>query len=313
MIPLRHISTILFLSTSVLLQAQTAETKKPAEVEETPLTLPGAESIAFKKVDDVDLLLHVIKPKDAKASEKRPCLVAFFGGGWSTGTPAKSITWAKWASKLGMVGIAPDYRTKSRFKATPEDAVADGRSALRWIQDHAAELGIDPTKIVVLGSSAGGHVAAWTAITDPQHPASDPAPAFQPAGLILLWPVTDTSAEGYGGPKRFSNDEARANALSVTARMQTKMPPTLVIHGTADETVKFQNSKDFVAKMVTNANKCDLIPLEGMPHTPNSSKLGDAGARNKALISDEATKFLVGLGLATPPKDAGAKSDSDGE
>ena len=158
MIPLRHISTILFLSTSARLQAQTAETKKPAEVEETPLTLPGAESIAFKKVDDGDLLLHVIKPKDAKASEKRPCLVAFFGGGWSTGTPAKSITWAKWASKLGMVGIAPDYRTKSRFKATPEDSVADGRSAVRWIQDHASELGIDPAKIVVLGSSAGGRL-----------------------------------------------------------------------------------------------------------------------------------------------------------
>jgi len=313
MINIPRFSTALILSTCVFLQAQTAETKKPVEVEETPLTLPEAETMAFKKVDDVDLLLHVVKPKDAKASEKRPCLVAFFGGGWTTGTPAKSITWAKWASKLGMVGIAPDYRTKSRFKATPEDSVADGRSAVRWIQDHASELGIDPAKIVVLGSSAGGHVAAWTAITDPQHPASDPAPAIQPAALILLWPVTDTSAEGYGGPKRFSNDEGRANALSVTARMQTKMPPTLVIHGTADETVKFQNSQDFVAKMVSNGNKCALVPLEGMPHSPNSSKLGDAGARNKAQISDEATKFLVGLGLATPPKEAAGKSDSDGE
>ena len=313
MINIPRFSTALILSTCVFLQAQPAETKKPAETEETPLTLPGAESIPFKKVDDGDLLLHVIKPKDAKASEKRACLVAFFGGGWTSGTPEKSIGWAKWASKLGMVGIAPDYRTKSRFKTTPEDCVADGRSAVRWIQDHAAELGIDPAKIVVLGSSAGGHVGAWTAITDPQHPASDPAPMVQPAALILLWPVTDTSAAGYGGPKRFSNDEARANALSVTARMQTKMPPTLVIHGTADETVKFQNSKDFVAKMVSNGNKCTLVPLEGMPHSPNSSKLGDVGARNKAQISDEATKFLVGLGLATPPKDAGAKSDSDVE
>jgi acetyl esterase/lipase len=231
MINIPRFSTALILSTCVFLQAQPAETKKPAEAEETPLTLPGAESIPFKKVDDGDLLLHVIKPKDAKASEKRACLVAFFGGGWTSGTPEKSIGWAKWASKLGMVGIAPDYRTKSRFKTTPEDCVADGRSAVRWIQEHASELGIDPAKIVVLGSSAGGHVGAWTAITDPQHPASDPAPMVQPAALILLWPVTDTSAAGYGGPKRFSNDEARANAMAYIFISDPPAPDAVIDDG----------------------------------------------------------------------------------
>jgi acetyl esterase/lipase len=106
--------------------------------EVTPLNLPGSDPFVFKKAGDVELRLHVVKPKDWKATDKRACWVSFFGGGWTSGTPAKSITYAKWAAKYGMVGVAPDYRTRKRFDAKPEDCVADGRAAVRWIQDHAA-------------------------------------------------------------------------------------------------------------------------------------------------------------------------------
>jgi len=290
----------------------------PDTNEVTPLTLPGAESHVFKKAENVELRLHVVKPKDWKPSDKRACLVTFFGGGWSSGTPAKSITYAKWAAKYGLVGIAPDYRTRKRFDAKPEDCVADGRAAVRWIQDHAAELGVDLVKIVVQGSSAGGHVAAWTAIQDPVTPetASDPVPNPAPAGLILLWPVTDTGTNGYGGPKRFNNDEARANNLSVTGRMPVKMPPTLVFHGTADKTVKFENSQAFTDKMKANGNLCELIEFLDAPHSPQSIKEGEKGKIVKAKIEEESLKFLEKLGLVSPEKaSAGAKGTDkeDGE
>ena len=282
------------------------------------MTLPGAESSVFKKVGDVELRLHVVKPKDWKPSDKRACLVTFFGGGWSSGTPARSITYARWAAKYGLVGVAPDYRTRKRFDAKPEDCVADGRAAVRWIQDHAAELGIDPEKIVVQGSSAGSHVAAWTAIQDPVtlETASDPVPNPAPMGLILLWPVTDTGANGYGGPKRFGNDEARANNLSVTGRMPAKMPPTLVFHGTADKTVKVENSKAFTDKMKANGNLCELVVFPDAPHTPNSIKEGEKGKIVKAKIEKESLKFLEKLGLVSPEQaSAGAKTTDkeDGE
>jgi acetyl esterase/lipase len=282
------------------------------------LTLPGAESSVFKKVGDVELRLHVVKPKDWKASDRRACLVTFFGGGWTSGTPDRSITYAKWAAKYGLVGIAPDYRTRNRFSTQPEDCVADGRAAVRWIQDHAAELGIDPTKMVVQGSSAGGHVAAWTAIPDPVTPetASDPVPNSAPMGLILLWPVTDTGSDGYGGPKRFGNDATRANNLSVTGRMPAKMPPTLVFHGTADKTVKFENSQAFTDKMKANGNSCELIAFPDAPHSPNSIKEGEKKKIVKAKIEEESLKFLEKLGLLSPEQaSAGAKSTNkeDGE
>ena len=266
----------------------------------------------------MELRLHVVKPKDWKPSDKRACLVTFFGGGWSSGTPAKSITYAKWAAKYGLVGVAPDYRTRKRFDAKPEDCVADGRAAVRWVQDHAAELGVDPAKIIVQGSSAGGHVAAWTAIPDPVKPetASDPVPNSVPMGLILLWPVTDTGTNGYGGPKRFGNDEARANNLSVTGRMPAKMPPTLVFHGTGDKTVKFENSQAFTDKMKANGNSCELIVFPDAPHSPQSSKEGEKGRIVKAKIEEESLKFLEKLGLVSKEQaSAGAKAvdKEDGE
>jgi acetyl esterase/lipase len=294
-----------------------AETDIPSPVlpqetnEVTPLTLPGAESFIFKKAGNVELRLHVVKPKDWKPNDKRPCLITFFGGGWTSGTPARSITYAKWAAKYGLVGVAPDYRTRKRFDAKPEDCVADGRAAVRWIQDHAAELGIDPSKIVVQGSSAGGHVAAWTAIQDPVTPetASDAVPNSVPMGLILLWPVTDTGTNGYGGPKRFNNDEARANNLSVTGRMTAKMPPTLVFHGTADKTVKFENSQSFTDKMKANENLCELVVFPDAPHSPQSIKEGEKGRIVKAKIEEESLKFLEKLGLVSPEQaSAGAKA-----
>ena len=301
-----------------------AETNVPSPVlatdtnEVTPLTLPGAESFVFKKAGNMELWLHVVKPMDWKATDKRACLVTFFGGGWSSGTPSKSITYAKWAAKYGLVGVAPDYRTRKRFDAKPEDCVSDGRAAVRWIQDHAQELGVDPAKIVVQGSSAGGHVAAWTAIPDPVKPetASDPVPNPPPTGLILLWPVTDTGTNGYGGPKRFGNDEARANNLSVTTRMPAKMPPTLVFHGTADKTVKFENSKAFADKMKANENSCELVVFPDAPHSPQSSKEGEKGKVVKAKIEEESLKFLEKLGLVSPEQaSAGAKTTDkdDGE
>ena len=292
-------------------QSNTAVPAAKETNEVTPLTLPGADTFVFKKAGDTEVRLHLVKPKDWKATDSRPCLVTFFGGGWSSGTPAKSISYAKWAAKYGLVGVAPDYRTRKRFDAKPEDCVADGRAALRWIQDHAKELGVDPAKIVVQGTSAGGHVAAWTAIPEPisAETASDPVPQPRPMGLILIWPVTDTGTNGYGGPKRFSGDEARANRLSVTQRMPAKMPPTLVFHGTADETVKFANSEEFQTKMKANGNDCELILFPGAPHSANSSKWPEAAAV-KAKISEESLKFLEKLGLVEQAKADQIKPDA---
>ncbi len=278
--------------------------KKP---DVTPLSIPGSEPFVFRKTGTNELRLHVVKPTDWSKEDRRPCMVCFFGGGWNSGSPERSIVWAKWAASIGLVGIAPDYRTRDRLGGTPEDCVSDGRAAVRWVEEHMDELGIDPKKIIVEGSSAGGHVAAWTAIPSAGPAKDDPAPEILPAALVLLNPVTDTKDGGYGGTKRFGKDAARARACSVPDQMPAKMPPTIVFHGTADKTVPYTNSVAFHDKLVENGNRCELVTFEGLGHTYNSSKYGEAGKVADTKTREDVTAFLTSLGLMENKQAASVK------
>ena len=281
------------------LNAKPAPTPEPPE--ETPLSFPGSEPHVYRKAGDVELRLHVVKPPGWKASDKLPCLIAYFGGGWTHGTPKSTISWAKWAADHGMVGVAADYRTRHRHGTTPEACISDGRASVRWVQEHAAELGVDPSRIVAAGGSAGGHVAAWTAITGKGPGADDPgSPDPRPAALILFNPVTDTKDSGYGGTKRFGGSASRALACSVPDQMPGQMPPTIVFHGLVDTTVPYSNSVDFRDKLALSGNRCELVGFEGLGHSYSSSKFGAAGAAALVRTKAEMEKFLGSLGLIKP-------------
>jgi len=240
--------------------AQTAV--RPPET--TPETLPGAETHIIRELKPEPVRLHVFKPKNWKATDQRPAFVWFFGGGWTTGTPVNAGGWAKWATEQGMVGFAPDYRTKGRFGTSPLESVADSRAALHWIEEHAAELGIDPRRIVVGGNSAGGHVALWTAIThSPPGSAEAEAPKFKPAALILTSAVSDTSKETGYTPQRFGEN---TTALSPVHQLDANMPPMLVFHGDADKTVPQRESLALRDRLLATGNVCEFINVPGGSH-----------------------------------------------
>jgi len=96
---------------------------------------------------------------------------------------------------------------------------------------------VGTARIAVGGSSAGGHVALWTAI-EKAPPGSDAAtsPKSKPAALILKSAVTDTSPETGYTPKRFGDD---AMALSPVHQLDANMPPTLILHAAMDELVHY--------------------------------------------------------------------------
>jgi acetyl esterase/lipase len=283
----------------------TNSTAKEAEV--TPLSIPGSEPFVFRKLGGLELRLHVVKPVGWAKADRRPCFVSFFGGGWNSGSPERSVGWAKWAASQGLVGIAPDYRTRDRLGGTPEDCVSDGRAAVRWIEEHAAELGIDPKRIIAMGGSAGGHLAAWTAIPAPGPGKDDPPPDVLPAALVLLNPVTDTKDSGYGGTKRFGKDAARALAASVPDQMPSRMPPAIVFHATADTTVPYANSVAFRDKLVKAGNRCELVTFEGLGHSYNSSRYGEAGKVADKKTRADVANFLTSLGLINQEKSVSLK------
>jgi acetyl esterase len=237
-------------------------TQTAAKVE-TPLTLPGAETFVYHDVKPEPMRLHVFKPKDWKATDLRPAFIHFFGGGFVRGVPTQSASWAKQAAKLGMIGVAADYRVISRHGTDGTACISDARAAVRWLQDHAAELGLDPARVVVSGSSAGGHLALWTAITA-SPPGSDPAeaPLQKPVALILMWPAADFTF--YSAQKdRFGG---HATECSATQHLDPKMPPSLLLHGDKDPTVPHESSVVLHRTLTASGNSCEFITMPGCGH-----------------------------------------------
>lgn len=138
------------------------------------LVAPGADAAdlkpdrleTYKSVEGTILKLHVFEPEGWKATDKRPTIVFFFGGGWSGGDAKQFYQQAEALSQRGMVAFSADDRVSSRNKTTPLECVKDAKSAVRWIREHAAKLGVDPDRIVASGGSAGGHIAAYTGVIE---------------------------------------------------------------------------------------------------------------------------------------------------
>ncbi|RYX83883.1 alpha/beta hydrolase, partial [bacterium] len=255
----------------------------PAEpAEQTPAKAPRPTRRAIYKTttnaagEKVQLSMNIFEPVGHKATDKTPAIVFFFGGGWNSGMPSAFSTHCSYLASRGIVAIAPQYRVKTRQQTSPFECVADGKSAIRFVRQHAAEWGIDPARIAAGGSSAGGHVAACTAlIPGLDEKGEDLAISSVPDALVLYNPVIDTSAAGYGNARLGE----RWKEISPLQHVRPGLPPTIVFHGTADKTVPYANASDFEKAMKAAGNRCDLVTLEGEGHgfamrfqNPNASK-----------------------------------------
>lgn len=122
---------------------------------------------------------RTLRKKDGRA----PCLVFFHGGGWVIGNlDSHDVVCRKLADEGELLVISVDYRLapEHRFPAAADDAFA----ATQWIVANAAQLGIDTTRLTVGGDSAGGNLAAVTALA-----AREAGLAL--AGQVLIYPATD--------------------------------------------------------------------------------------------------------------------------
>src|ERR1700733_13806913 len=153
------------------LKGRLASNPEPPELKSvTPLAIPSpAGSIPARVYTPVKL---------RKADDLAPCLVFFHGGGWVIGNlDSHDVVCRKLADEGQLIVISIDYRLapEHKFPAAVNDVVA----ATTWIADHAKQLGIDASRLVVGGDSAGGNLAAVVAIS-----ARDNGPAI--AGQVLI-------------------------------------------------------------------------------------------------------------------------------
>ncbi|MGQ7868759.1 alpha/beta hydrolase [Sunxiuqinia sp. sy24] len=247
------------------------------------------EQILYKQINSTKLFMEVHYPEAISAENKYPAIVFFFGGGWIGGNIKQFEPHAKYFSKRGMVCFLVDYRVKIRQETTPFESLKDAKSAIRFIREAADEFHIDTSKIVASGGSAGGHLAAATALINDYNEKTDNMSASCiPNALVLFNPVIDNGAGGYGYD-RIGDDY---KSFSPLHNIKSGAPPTIIFLGTNDNLIPVETAKYYQKIMEKVKSRCELYLYENQGH-------GFFNYQNfeyyKKTVS-EANKFLQSLG-----------------
>ena len=178
---------------------------------------------------------------------------------------------AQWWQKRGVAGFVLKYRLSPDGYRHPVPLL-DAQRALRFVRSRAAEWNIDPTKIGMMGFSAGGHLAATlqTHYDEGAADAPDPVDTFdcRPDFAALIYPVI-TMKEG--STNRMSRDRllgpapeaALLESLSCETQVTPQTPPTILVHAQDDRIVKIENSRLMLAALQKAGVPC---VLQEYPH-----------------------------------------------
>ena len=292
---MRTFKILLLISFMCIAASSRATSQNQITASRSAPALADATPVVYKVVNDVSLRLYIYQPGEKKSKGDRAAIVFFFGGGWVAGRIEQFQAQAMHLAGRGMVAILADYRVKSRHGTTPFEAIADGKSAIRWVRAHAKELRVNTKRIAAAGGSAGGHVAA-SAATLKGFDTNDEDQRISsiPDALVLFNPVVDTTASGYGA----NTLGTLAEEASPLHHLTKGVPPTIIFHGTADKTVPFGNVAAFCERMKKLNNRCELIPYEGKGHGFFNASAVDRESYLDTL--QKADQFLVSLGYLRP-------------
>lgn len=248
-----------------------------------------SETVVYKKAGDRELKLFIEKPADWKATDKRPAIVFFFGGGWVGGSAGQFQGQSEYLATRGMVGVRVEYRVIPKGDSGPPVVCCnDAKSAMRWVRSHATELGVDPQRIAAGGGSAGGHLASFTSMVDGvDDPADDVKVSPRGNALVLFNPVFDNGPDGGWGTARVGE---RYKEFSPAHNITSDDPPAIVFLGANDALISGAVLDRFKANMTKAGVRCETHVYEGQPH----GFFNQDPYKTATLI--EADKFLASLG-----------------
>ncbi|MFC1538913.1 alpha/beta hydrolase [Candidatus Latescibacterota bacterium] len=258
------------------------------------------DSIVYKKTGDYELKLYVFFPDGFSPGDKRTGIIWIHGGGWRGGNPQMFFSHCRYYAARGAVGISVQYRLVRDNGPTVSDCIRDCKSAMRFIRGHAQALGIEPSRIAVMGDSAGGHLAACMGVMEGFNDIGDDTSVSAAANAMVLYnPVVDLAIERWMPlfrPEGSSTVEELARSASPINFIGSDEPPCMILHGFSDTVVSAEQAIDFSRKMIESGNRCDLMLLGETGHAfviPDYTAPEDTVVR-AIRAGDE---FLVSLGL----------------
>jgi acetyl esterase/lipase len=200
-----------------------------------------------------------------------PVVILVHGGGWSVG------------DKTGLFHIPTEALTKANFtwfsinyRMAPAylwpDCYEDTKTAIRWVKAHATEYKGDPRRIALVGYSAGGHLVCLAAtLADEETRVQAVVGMSPPTDLELDLPRRgglSTSLQHLLNRPKEVTEECRKllHEMSPINHVKPGLPPFLLMQGDKDNSVPYQGSLNFQAKLEANGDSCDFITLKGAPH-----------------------------------------------
>lgn len=251
--------------------------------------------------------LDVIYPHNA--TEPVPAVIYVHGGGWIFGDKGGAVFHVLPYLKMGWAAVNVEYRMASTSKAP--GAVEDCRCALRWIWRNAGQYHIDPTRLVVTGHSAGGHLSLMTGMLkesdgldndcpDDQtelHAASSAQPHV--AAIVNWYGITDV-ADLIEGPNRKNyavmwlgtqlDRQQIARRASPLSYVRSDNPPIITIHGDADDVVPYSQAVRLQQALSKAGVNNELFTVKGGGHGQFTD------AQNRSAY-DAVRSFLARHGL----------------
>jgi acetyl esterase/lipase len=259
--------------------------------------LPGKLEAAFGKVEK-----SVMKAKGPVAVETRevaaglpmdfyratgrasaPCVVMIHGGGWDNGDRKQLPEVNHHLARLGYAVAAVSYRL-APGTVWPGQA-EDVRAAIDYLKANAAELGVDPTRLVLMGRSAGGQIATAVAYGFPDTAVRGAVSFYGPHDQVFAWQFSREDdilnavklLRQYLGGSPQEAPEAYRTASAYLIATKENAVPTLLVHGAMDSMVWHKQSERMHAKLdelgVANA----FVSLPWATHAGDFNPRGPSG------------------------------------
>jgi acetyl esterase/lipase len=218
----------------------------------------------------------------ARGVAKAPCVVVVHGGGWDSGDRSQMVAFNAWLAGRGFAVAAVSYRLapKNVWPAQRDDV----RAAVAYLKSHAAELGIDAGRFVLLGRSAGGQIAEAVAYDQPDVAVRGVIALYAPADMEFAWAFTNERdvldskklmRQLTGG----TPETAAGNFVSASPYLSAKRGavPTLLMHGTIDSLVWRRQSERLAEKLSAEGVPNVFVELPWATHAFDFNLRGPGG------------------------------------
>lgn len=262
--------------------------------------------ITYREVDGLRLKLDVVVPRlslgeapwwEIPGESLKPALLYIHGGGWVEGEKETRFLGLLPYVARGWVVININYRLAG--EAVAPAAIEDCREALHWVVQHANELQIDTSRIVVSGESAGGHLALMTGLLQAGDSLCNGTYVVEKplkvAAIINWYGVTDFTEErlqNHTWVKDLNNRARALRSLSPLNYLSPDAPPILTIHGDADPVVDPEHARKLHQKLETIGADNRLIMIPGKKH-------GNFSGTEQTHIFEQIWSFLEEYGVKT--------------